>query len=639
MKNEKTKYLYGMWKSPISTSFMGRGITFSEVGFDDDGSLIWLENRSDRGVIMIQLSDEEAARELNSERSVRARVGYGGGDFTVGQGTVYFVEADTGRLYRQLITQPGPAAPLTPAFGSAASPTLSPNNKWIVYVHSYEGKDTLAVVDSMGNHWPQVLVSGDDFYMQPTWHPDNQQLAWVCWNHPNMPWDGSLLRLAKLQISNTQAGEINLRVEKVVSIAGSERVSVIQPEFSPDGKLLAYLSDESGWWQLYLYDLMSGEHRQLTYANADHGAPAWLQGIRTFDFNSNGDCIYFIRNQNGFDSLWQLEIKTGIERQIILKELYTGFSQIRVAKKAGMEDTIALIASGSSIPARVITINNHGEIHIWRRSVSEEINPQEYSSPNPISWKGMDGEDVFGIYYAPNNTRFESPGKPPLILIVHGGPTSQAKAGFNLRSQFFTTRGFAVLEVNYRGSSGYGRAYRDKLIGNWGVYDVQDSVAAVHYLEQLGWIDKNKVVIMGGSAGGFTVLQALEEYPGVFKAGVCLYGVSNQFTLAFDTHKFEAHYSDKLLGELPEASQVYRQRSPIFFIDKIKDPIALFQGADDKVVPRNQSDELAAFLERNGVPYVYHIYPGEGHGFRKSETIEHFYIEVEKFLKQHVLYS
>jgi dipeptidyl aminopeptidase/acylaminoacyl peptidase len=226
-----------------------------------------------------------------------------------------------------------------------------------------------------------------------------------------------------------------------------------------------------------------------------------------------------------------------------------------------------------------------------------------------------------------------------LVVRVHGGPTSQSRSNFNPQAQFFTSRGYAVLDVNYRGSTGYGRPYRNKLRGSWGIYDVQDAVSGGRFLSEQGRVDGERLVIMGGSAGGFTVLKALEDFPGAFKAGICLFGVSNQFTLAAETHKFEARYSDTLLGPLPEAASIYRERSPIFFIDQIKDPIAIFQGEEDIVVPRNQSDEVAASLQRRGVPHVYHVYPGEGHGFRKAETIEHFYQAVERFLRQYVIYS
>jgi len=251
----------------------------------------------------------------------------------------------------------------------------------------------------------------------------------------------------------------------------------------------------------------------------------------------------------------------------------------------------------------------------------------------------MDGEPVHGLFFPPHNPSFEATGEPPLIVNIHGGPTSQVRAFFNPKAQFFATRGYAFLEVNYRGSTGYGRSYWQALNGAWGVYDVEDALSGARHLADQGLVDGTRLVIMGGSAGGFTVLQSLVDHPGSYKAGVCMYGVANQFTLAAETHKFEARYSDKLLGPLPEAADLYRARSPIFHADKIQDPIIVFQGEDDKVVPQTQSDEIVASLERRNVPHEYHLYAGEGHGFRKTETIEHFYNAVERFLKQYVIFA
>jgi dipeptidyl aminopeptidase/acylaminoacyl peptidase len=249
----------------------------------------------------------------------------------------------------------------------------------------------------------------------------------------------------------------------------------------------------------------------------------------------------------------------------------------------------------------------------------------------------MDGGVVHGLFYKPQNARFEGDGLPPLVVLVHGGPTSQRTATFYPRVQFFTSRGYAVLQVNYRGSTGYGRKYRDMLRGNWGIHDVQDSVSGARHLAEKGLVEERKMVIMGGSAGGFTLLKAMADYPGTFKAGIDLYGISNHFGFLLDTHKFEARYSDSLLGSLPEAAEIYRERSPINFMDKINDPLAIFQGEKDRVVPRDQSDQVAASLERRGIPYIYHVYEGEGHGFRKSETIEHYYQTIDRFLKEYVI--
>jgi len=542
---------------------------------------------------------------------------------------VYFVEAESGRIYRQAL-QPDVACPITPGFGHAASPRPSPDGRWLLFVHTYENEDCLGIVDTQGKYWPQRLVSGDDFYLHPAWHPDGQRIAWIAWNHPNMPWDGTYLRLGRLTL-----GEGGLPVlETVSTVAGGEEISVVQPEFSPDGRYLAYVSDVSGWWHIYLYDLEQGEHRQLTDGQAEDSRPAWVQGIRTYAFAPDGKSLFYIRNKQGFASLWKADVATGQQERLPLPAQYTWLEQIAVSPEGNQ---IALLASGAQVPGRVILYNLSGETRVVRRSSPEDVPSSNYSTPQAISWKGMDGEDAHGLLYLPQNERFSGIGLPPLIVLVHGGPTSQRPAFFDPQTHFFTSRGYAVLEVNHRGSTGYGRPYRDQLRGNWGVYDVQDSVSGARFLAERGIVDGGKVVIMGGSAGGFTVLKALEDYPGFFKAGINLFGVSNQFALAMETHKFELHYLDRLLGPLPEAAQVYRERSPLFFADRIRDPIAIFQGEVDRVVPRNQSDEVVESLRRRGVPHVYHVYPGEGHGFRKAETIEHFYREVEKFLRQYVV--
>ena len=257
----------------------------------------------------------------------------------------------------------------------------------------------------------------------------------------------------------------------------------------------------------------------------------------------------------------------------------------------------------------------------------------------PLAGHGDDGGEVHGLYYPPVRQDEMPAGLPPLIVNVHGGPTSQRSAGYYSDAQFFTTRGYAVLLVNHRGSTGYGKAYMNMHRGNWGVYDVIDSISGVKRLAKDGLIDESKAVIMGGSAGGFTVLQSLVDYPGFYKAGICSYGVSNQFGLLMDTHKFEERYTFWLLGELPEAADLYRERSPVFHADKIVDPIIVFQGTDDIVVPQDQSEGIVASLKRRGIPHEYHLFEGEGHGWRKPETIETYYSRIDRFLLQHVIYA
>jgi dipeptidyl aminopeptidase/acylaminoacyl peptidase len=425
-------------------------------------------------------------------------------------------------------------------------------------------------------------------------------------------------------------------LSEVRTITGNENTSVFQPQFSPDGRYLAYISDPDGWWQLYIYNLENGEQNVLTGDAAEHAYPAWVQGVRVFDYAPDGKSIYFLRNQDGFVGLWQVDVESGVQERVPIGSEYSWLSQVAVSPSG---NDIAAIASGGRVPDRVVTYSGLAGSRVIKRSLPEDLPDATYALPQAITWKGMDGSNVNGIFYTPQSERFEGIGKPPLMVLVHGGPTGQRGAQFDPQAQFFTSRGWAVLQVNYRGSVGYGREYRDMLKGNWGIYDVQDSVSGAKYLSENGKVDEKKIVIMGGSAGGFTVLKALEDYPGFFKAGVNLFGVVNHFTLAADTHKFEQRYLDSMLGPLPEAAEIYYQRSPLFFATKIKDPVAVFQGEDDKVVPHDQSDEIVAALKQNGVPHIYHLYPGEGHGFRKTETIEHFYTTVEKFLKQYVIFA
>lgn len=621
---------YGLWESPITPLSLAQSQRLNDVVWDSDGkSLVWLEGRSDRGVLVTAGQNDPAPRDLTSDLSVRAFVGYGGGDFTVGHGHVYFVSG--GRLYRQALNG-GAAKPLTPAYAQAASPALSPDGRWLVYVFSDETVDCLGVVDSEGAHWPQKLAGGRDFYMQPRWHPAGDRVAWIAWDHPQMPWDGTELWLARLDCS----GDLPRLVEQR-RLAGDTQTSIFQPEFSPDGDGIAYISDESGWGQLYLRDLSTGGVRRLTQDESEHGRPAWSQGLRSYSF-AGANRIAGVRSERGFEHLQVVEVSSGRVRG--LSGDAARYSDVNYPSGSPDGSKLAAIVSAAGTPPRVMSFElESGAGRVWARSSSESIPPEQLARPEAIAWPSFGGDEAHGLFYAPVNDRFESPGRPPLIVLVHGGPTSQVVASYQPQAQFFATRGYAVLQVNYRGSTGYGREYMLRLRGMWGIYDVEDSVAGARVLAERGLVDERRRVIMGGSAGGFTVLQALVTHPGFFTAGICLFGVSNQFTLATDTHKFEQRYLDSMLGPLPEAAAIYRERSPLFHAERIKDPIAVFQGDIDRVVPRAQSDEVVASLKARGVPHEYHVYEGEGHGWRKSETVERFYTSVDRFLKQYVVFA
>ncbi|MCB9457962.1 MAG: S9 family peptidase [Anaerolineaceae bacterium] len=624
---------FGTWTSPLSPKVLSGTLRLSDVQWDGaSGALVWLEGRGAQGVLVMQ-QGTQAPCDLTSDLSVRAQVGYGGGDFTVFGGVAYFF-GPGGRLYKQALTG-GAARPITPAFGGGAAPCVSPDGKWVAFVHTDERVDGLAVVDADGAAWPRKLAYGTDFVMQPTWHPDGTYLAYIAWNHPQMPWDGTELRLLSLAYD----GDGFPRVVETQTLTGDTTTAIFQPEFSPDGRWLAYVSDQSGMNQLYLYDLQNGTHIQITNADADHGAPAWVQGVRTYGWQRDSRTLVYIRSEKGFYTLWRQAIPGGKPVQVQGVSAFTHLGQIAVSP---IEDVVAVIAASSTTPPRIIScaLDDSPNLEmIHRRATSERIPPEQLSAAQPVTWKGHDGAEVHGLYYAPVSERFQGTGRPPLIVEAHGGPTGHRSATYADNVQFFTTRGYAVLQVNYRGSSGHGKAYMNMLRGAWGVYDVEDSASGAAYLVDQGLVDGDRLVIYGGSAGGFTVLQSLIDKPGFYKAGICMYGVSNQFALVTDTHKFEERYTDSLLGPLPESAALYRARSPLFHAEKIVDPIIVFQGEDDKVVPRNQSDTIVESLQARGVPHEYHVYPGEGHGWRKPETIEHFYSALLKFLSQHVLYS
>jgi dipeptidyl aminopeptidase/acylaminoacyl peptidase len=605
----------------------------------DGGTLLWLEGRSDRGVLVAQ-KGSEARLDLTEEQSVRGTVGYGGGEYIAGRGLVVFAER-SGRLYARPLG-PGQPYPITPPFGFAASPALSPDGRWVCYVFSDGKVDLLALVDAQGLKWPYQLARDADFYMQPAWHPSGAQLAWVEWDHPNMPWDGTRLMLAPLAGDPPRLGEPTL-------VAGGPDTAVCQPQFSPDGKWLSYIVGSGEWEDLELLDLQSGQRRTLVHGDGFHLCdPAWIQGLRWHGWSPDGQRIYYLRNAAGLASLWAVEIESASSTQIDTAP-YTWLSGLSVSPAS---DEVAFWAAAPAIPGRIVRweavethpdqnigAGNLASLQVVARSSGESLSPDYLPAPRPITWQAPDGSPVYGLYFPPANPDFTASGLPPAILHIHGGPTSQTPVTYSPESAYFTSRGYAYLVVNYRGSSGYGRTYRNALRQRWGEVDVEDAAGGAQALAELGLADPGRLVIEGGSAGGYTVLNALIRYPGRFKAGVCEYGVSNLFTLAMDTHKFELRYLDSMVGPLPEAAARYHAWSPVYHAGQIRDPLAVFQGKEDKVVPPAQSEEIVAALRQNGVPHIYKLYDGEGHGFRKRETIIDYLQETERFLQQHVLFS
>jgi dipeptidyl aminopeptidase/acylaminoacyl peptidase len=627
---------YGMWSSPIGPNMLAQRLRLEDVQWDSDGqTLLWVEGRADRGVL-VSRSGYEAVRDLTSDQSVRPGIGYGGGDFTVSNNLVIFADRG-GQLFCRTLGFDQPR-PITPPFGSGASPVISPDGRYVIYVYSDGKTDLLGLVDAAGKEWPVQLTRGADFYMQPAWHPSGQMIAWVEWNHPNMPWDGTRLMLAELSGCDPAGDADNHSLPHIRTmrcLAGDEQTPVSQPVFSPDGNYLSYIISNGEWDDLILFDLKKSEKQILVHGEGFAiMQPNWLQGMRFYGWSFDSQTIFYIRNAGGFSELWSISIPEG-QSQKINTAPYTWLTQISVSPA---ENRLAFIASGPGTPDRIVTWFQNS-FRVEKRSGSENISPDFLPVPHPISWSAPDGTTVHGLFYPPTNPGYESSGLPPAFISIHGGPTSQKTSAFSAEIAYFTSRGYAWLDINHRGSTGYGRTYQNLLRLHWGDFDVEDAAGGAAALKNKNLADSKRLVIRGGSAGGYTVLNALIRFPGVFKAGICLYGVSNLFTLELDTHKFEEHYNDTLIGPLPESADKYNAWSPIYHARKISDPLAIFQGSIDRVVPPSQSEEILSVLREKNIPHLYRLYEGEGHGFRKGETILDYLQQVEHFLQQYVLFA
>jgi dipeptidyl aminopeptidase/acylaminoacyl peptidase len=473
--------------------------------------------------------------------------------------------------------------------------------------HSNEGEavNTIVSINLSDGNDIQILVSGDDFYACPRLSPDGTQLCWLSWNHPNMPWDGTQLWVATL---NSEG----LIAEKQF-ITGSPTESVFQPQWSPDN-LLYFVSDRSNWWNLYRYQ--NSEIEPLYPTSAEFGLPQWVFGMSTYGFAS-ADEIICTYTENGNWYLASLEIDS--QQLQLIDTPYTSISGIKVAG-----DQALYIGGSPTEPSAVVQLNlTTGEQHILKPSSNLDLDTAYLSIPEPIEFPTENNTTAYGFYYPPTNKDYTAPedDKPPLLVKSHGGPTAATSSSLSLKIQYWTSRGFAVLDVNYGGSTGYGREYRQRLQGNWGIVDVDDCSNGAKYLAEKGLVDGDRMAITGGSAGGYTTLCAL-TFKDVFKAGASYYGVSDLEALATDTHKFESRYLDGLIGPYPEAKEVYVARSPIHAAQQLSCPVIFLQGLEDKVVPPNQAEKMVEILKAKQLTVDYVTFADEQHGFRKAENIK-----------------
>ncbi|MFN8163331.1 MAG: S9 family peptidase [Solirubrobacterales bacterium] len=606
---------FGSWRSPIDAALVARaGRRLAAPAIAADGAVWWAEgNPSDGGRVILMRRPEGGEAEAVTPEGfyVRTRVHeYGGGAWHLaGPDLVLFANFADQRLYRQRLGEAPVAITPEPETSAAlryADFRVTPDGRTVVCVREVHGEgeaeNHIVALALDGTGEPAILASGRDFYSFPRISPDGEWLAWTCWDHPNMPWDGTDLWLAPL----ADTGDARL-------VAGGSDESIFQPEWDPQGGL-HFVSDRDGWWNLYRSEGEALE--QLTDERADLAHPQWLFGGSTYAFLSDGT-IVCVRCERGEERLFALDPGAWGLRDLGLPYTSFGFPSL-----AGRGTKVAFAAAGPERETEVVVFDAvASKSELVRTSTEEPLDPSYVSVPRAIEFPTSGGETAHAFYYPPANAGFAGPeGElPPLIVQSHGGPTSHATPALDREFAYWTSRGIGVVDVNYRGSSGYGRAYRERLRGGWGVLDTADCVAAARFLAETGEVDSERLAIRGGSAGGYATLCALVFHDD-FAAGASYYGVADTETLARDTHKFESRYLDGLIGPYPERADLYRKRSPIHFTERLRSPVIMFQGLEDAVVPPNQAETMVAALKRNGVPHAYLAFEGEQHGFRRAET-------------------
>lgn len=603
---------YGSWKTPITSDLIVAGtIGLVQVALDGD-DIYWIEARPQekgRNVIVRRTPDGALTDVTPAPFNARTRVHeYGGGSFLVHRGEVFFSHFADQRLYRQA-GQQVPQALTAEAELRYADAIYDPTRQRLIGVredHTVAGQEAVNTIVSIALTGEpgaqQVLTGGHSFYASPRLSPDGTQLAWICWDHPRMPWDGTELWVADVQADGS-LGQQRL-------IAGGAEESVFQPEWSPDG-VLHFVSDRTGWWNLYRWQ--SGQCEALLPMAAEFGLPQWVFGMATYGFASPTNIVCTFIEQ-GFSRFGLLDSATGTLERIEVP--YARIDGIRVDAKRAV-----FLAASPTETARIVSFNLATRaFETLRRSSELALDPGYISAPQAIEFPTENNLTAHAFFYAPRNKDFAAPAgeRPPLLVMIHGGPTSATSPTLRLGIQYWTSRGIAVLDVNYGGSTGYGRAYRQRLNGNWGVVDVDDCVNGALYLARRGLVDGDRLAITGGSAGGYTTLCAL-TFRDVFKAGASHYGVSDLIALDEDTHKFESRYTFGLVGT---SHDLYRARSPIHHTDKLNAPVIFFQGLEDKVVPPNQSEMMVNALRAKGLPVAYVTFEGEQHGFRQAANIK-----------------
>lgn len=617
---------FGSWSSPISPALVaaaGRSVMEIHVSGDQ---IYWLEMRpheDGRYVIMRGSLDSPVVDITPHDFNTRTRVHeYGGGAYIVQGPSIYFSNFADQRVYRldpDQPPQPITPEPEIPSGQRYADFQVTNDGRLIICVRERhaegsEATNEIVVLPSDGSTTPRIIASGRDFFASPRLSPDGQRLAWLTWDHPQMPWDGTELWVGEILHDGS--------IHAPHKVAGGTNESVFQPEWSPEG-VLHFISDPTGWWNLYRHD--DGQIAPIAPIEADLGVPQWQFGYSRYTFLSDG------RIACAFNQLGQHHLGLIDPGEDVIKPLETEFSAIYWIKSDGDDNLYCVAGNFRQLPAIVCIDAGTRDSKVIYAASDHAVDPEYLSIPRAIEFPTEGELTAYALFYPPVNPAYSGPpGElPPLLVISHGGPTGAARSYLQLGVQYWTSRGFAVVDVNYGGSAGYGRNYRQRLNGLWGVMDTIDCINAAHYLTGTGEVDSKRLVIRGGSAGGYTTLCAL-TFHDFFSAGASYFGVADVEALAVDTHKFESRYLDSMIGPYPEMKDLYRARSPIYFTDQLTCPVILFQGLEDVVVPPSQAERMVEALKSKGLPYAYLAFEGEQHGFRKAETIERC-LEAELF--------
>ncbi len=600
---------FGSWESPVAAADTVAGIVrFSDIQFDA-GSLYWLEMRPSEGgrtALVRRAASGDVGDVLPDTVSVRTTAHeYGGGAYRADGGVLVYSDFEDQRLYRS--DGGGGVAPLTaeperPLSVRFADVVRMEDGTLIAVreTHPAEGEAVNELVAVGADGTCSVLATGSDFYASPGVSPDGTRLAWVEWDHPNMPWDGTRLVVADAADPTDRS-----------VVAGGVDESVVQPEWDTDGSLV-FASDRTGWWNLHRFD--GGTTSPIVSTAAEFAGPAWVFGSSWYGFLSDGR-IAAVITENGTQRLGII----GRDGTVVRTDLdYSSYGHHLITDG---DHRVWFIGAHPHRPTALVEFDADAGRASVVRSNPSHVDAAYGSDPRLIAFPTTGGDTAHAVYYPPANPDFEGPAgkRPPLLVHIHGGPTSSVSPVFSLETMFWTSRGFGVVDVNYRGSTGFGREYREKLEGEWGVVDVDDAVAAAEYLASIGEVDGERLAISGGSAGGYTTLAAL-AFRDCFAAGASYYGIADIEMLMGDSHKFESRYETRLIGNDPV---VWRKRSPLHSVDEIDVPVALFQGLEDKVVPPSQAVVIAEALASRGIPHVHIEYEGEGHGFRQAANVIH----------------